>query len=75
MNVTAQRLCAWCGPVMVAVWASAFAFLSRFIPPPAPSLSAAQIVARFSDHTNLIRFGWAWWSACSRARFWCRSVR
>lgn len=42
---------------MVATWALAFAFLSRFIPPPAPSLPAAQIVARFSDHTNLIRLG------------------
>jgi hypothetical protein len=57
MNVTAQRICAWCGPVMVATWGLAFALLARFIPPPAPSLSAAQIVARFSDHTNLIRLG------------------
>jgi len=57
MNVTAQRLCVWCGPVMVATWVAAFVFLCRFIPPPAPSDTPDEIVARFSDNTNLIRLG------------------
>ena len=57
MNVTAQRLCVWCGPVMVATWVLAFVFLCRFIPPPDPSYTPDQIVAKFSDHTNLIRLG------------------
>lgn len=57
MNLTAQRLCVWCGPVMVATWGLAFAFLSRFIPPPAPSYTPDQILAKFSDHTGLIRLG------------------
>lgn len=57
MNVTAQRLCVWCGPFMIAVWASAFAFLCHFIPPPSPAKSRAALVAQFSDHTNLIRLG------------------
>jgi hypothetical protein len=57
MNLTAQRLCVWCGPVMIAIWASAFTFLCRFIPPPSPAKSRAALVAQFSDHTNLIRLG------------------
>lgn len=57
MNLTAQRLCVWCGPIMIAIWASAFTFLCRFIPPPSPAKSRAALVAQFSDHTNLIRLG------------------
>jgi hypothetical protein len=57
MNSTAQKICVWCGPVMVTVWAAAFTFLCRFIPPPSPAKSREQIVAQFSEHTNLIRLG------------------
>jgi hypothetical protein len=57
MNITAQRLCVWCGPIMIAIWASAFIFLCRFIPPPNPANTAEQVVAQFSQHTNLIRLG------------------
>jgi hypothetical protein len=57
MNVTAQRLCVWCGPIMIAIWASAFIFLCRFIPPPNPANTREQVVAQFSQHTNLIRLG------------------
>jgi hypothetical protein len=57
MNLTAQRLCVWCGPIMIAIWATAFAFLCHFIPPPSPAKSRAALVAQFSDHTNLIRLG------------------
>jgi hypothetical protein len=57
MNAGAQRLCVWCGPVMLALWVSAFTFLSGFIPPPSPSHSRAQLVAQFSDHTDRIRLG------------------
>ena len=57
MNVTAQKICVWCGPVMIAVWAAAFVFLCRFIPPPSPAKSREHLVAQFSEHTNLIRLG------------------
>jgi hypothetical protein len=57
MNVTAQRLCVWCGPIMVATWAAAFFFLCRFIPPPNPANTREQVVAQFSEDTDLIRLG------------------
>jgi hypothetical protein len=57
MNIGAQRLCIWCGPVMVVLWVLAFVFLSKFIPPPAPSKTPEQIVAMFATHTNRIRLG------------------
>ena len=57
MNLTAQRLCVWCGPIMIGIWASAFIFLCRFIPPPSPAKSRAALIAQFGDHTNLIRLG------------------
>jgi hypothetical protein len=57
MNITAQRLCVWCGPIMIATWASAFIFLCGFIPPPDPAKSRTELVAQFSDNTNLIRLG------------------
>jgi hypothetical protein len=57
VNLGAQRLCAWCGPIMIVCWVAAFAVLSRMIPPPAPSWTAAHIVHRFEDHTTLIRIG------------------
>src|SRR5262245_13815303 len=57
MNIAAQRLCVWCGPIMIATWAAAFIFLCRFIPPPNPAHTRAEVVAQFSHHTNLIRLG------------------
>jgi hypothetical protein len=57
MNITAQKLCVWCGPVMVVTWALAFVFLCEFIPPPAPSLTRDELVTRFSEDTDLIRLG------------------
>lgn len=57
MNLTAQRICVWCGPVMVGIWGLCFALLCRFMVPPAPTNSPEQLVRRFSEHTNLIRLG------------------
>ena len=57
MNITAQKICVWCGPVMIVIWAAAFIFLCRFIPPPNPAKSREQLVAQFSENTNLIRLG------------------
>jgi hypothetical protein len=57
MNLGAQRLCVWCGPFMIAVWAASFAFLSKMIPPPRPSNTPAQVVPRLSQHTTEIQIG------------------
>ncbi|BBY80199.1 hypothetical protein H7I53_15630 [Mycolicibacterium pulveris] len=57
MNITAQRLCVWAGPLMIAVWALSFIFLCRFIPPPHPSNSRERTVELFSQHTGLIKLG------------------
>jgi hypothetical protein len=57
MNLRAQRLCVWCGPFMIVVWATSFAFLSRMIPPPDPKHTPAQVVHLFSQHTTAIQIG------------------
>jgi hypothetical protein len=57
MNVTAQKICVWTGPVMIFGWASAFAFLCKFIPPPAATKTGEELIALFGSHTNQIRLG------------------
>jgi hypothetical protein len=37
MNITAQRLCVWSGPIMIGIWAAAFTFLCRFPVPLHPT--------------------------------------
>jgi hypothetical protein len=57
MNVKAQRLCVWCGPVMIVLWVVPFALLSRMVPPPDPRHTPAQVVHQFARHTTEIRIG------------------
>jgi hypothetical protein len=57
MNPRTQRLCAWCGPVMIAFWAVGFALFARFVPPPAPGAGAQEIADLLRGSTNPIRFG------------------
>lgn len=57
MNIGARRLCVWCGPFMIAVWATTFTFMARMIPPPDPQNSPAEVVARLQDHTTVIQIG------------------
>lgn len=57
MNVGSQRLCVWCGPVMIVIWAAAFVFIAKFIPPPAPSNSALETKRQFAENTTGIRLG------------------
>ena len=56
-NRTAQRVCVWCGPVMLVVWVGSFVFLAHFIPPPHPSASAGVIQRMFEQHTLRLRLG------------------
>jgi hypothetical protein len=57
MNLTAQRICVWCGPIMVVIWGLSFWLLADMIPPPRPYATDAQTVAQFMHHTNQIRLG------------------
>lgn len=56
MNSTAQRVCVWCGPVMIVVWLGGF-LIAGFLPPPDPGASAATIRDMFVDDTFRIRLG------------------
>ncbi|HVW43580.1 MAG TPA: hypothetical protein VHC18_19750 [Amycolatopsis sp.] len=57
MNIRAQRICAWCGPLLMVVFFVGFWVIAGFIPPPSPAEPAAAVVDRFREHTNSIRFG------------------
>lgn len=56
MNLLDQRVCAW-GGVFCAVFIGAGLLLAGFVPPPAPSLSAAEIAALYQTNANSIRAG------------------
>jgi len=53
---TFQRLCAWSGVICVVMFFAAFV-VADFIPPLAPSLSAAQTAAHYREHTLGVRLG------------------
>ena len=57
MSTRLQRACAWCGPLMTVVFFVGFIPLARFLPPPSPSASAAQIARMYADHVMGIRLG------------------
>jgi hypothetical protein len=57
MNPTAQRVCAWTGPVLVFFFFIGFVAIAGFIPPPHPSASAHHIAGWYRHHTTAIRIG------------------
>jgi len=57
MTPKTQRLCAWCGPIMIAFWTVGFALFGGFVPPPSPRADAQQITDMIRGATNQIRFG------------------
>jgi len=57
VNRRMQMACVWTGPLMVIGWVAAFVVLSRFIPPPAPDKSPAEVVDMYREHTDAIRLG------------------
>lgn len=57
INRRMQMACVWAGPVMVVGWVASFVLLARFIPPPAPGNSPAQVVDMYQRHPDLIRLG------------------
>lgn len=57
MNSKSQLFCAWCGIGFLLLFTAGWWFLARFLPPPAPSLDAAEVAAIYQQHTGGIRFG------------------
>ena len=51
------RACAWAGPAFLAITLVFWAFLGNNVPPPSPSLSAEEFVARLRGHEYAFRFG------------------
>jgi hypothetical protein len=78
----AQMICAWAAPVGAVALGIGVALLARYIPPPSPAASAADIVARYRDHALGIRAGLALanpagflfcaWACAIAARTWKR---
>jgi hypothetical protein len=57
MHIDTQRLCAWCGPVVIIICTLGLWVFGGFVPPPAPSLSVADNAATLREHPDLVRFG------------------
>jgi len=57
VNRRLQMACVWTGPIMIVGWVAAFVILARFIPPPSPSMSPAEVVDMYREHTDAIRLG------------------
>jgi hypothetical protein len=57
MSKHIQIACAWAGLAFFILYIIAFVGIARFVPPPAPSWSAEQIDALFTDHAIAIRVG------------------
>lgn len=54
-NPRAQKLCAWSGLIGILCFGLAFWPFSMFFPPPAPSLSPAEVAALYQQNTTGIR--------------------
>jgi hypothetical protein len=52
-----QLAAVWAGPLFFVLYLVGFAGFARFIPPPAPALSAAQVAALITGHATQIRVG------------------
>lgn len=56
MNTFSQRVCIWSGVLFMILLLAGFA-IAGFIPPPAPSLTADEIITLFSRNSLRIRLG------------------
>lgn len=57
MDTKSQRLCVWSGVAFCVVFGIGFAAIARFVPPPSPSLGAAEVAALYEQNRNFIRTG------------------
>ena len=52
-----QRLCTWSGPLFALLFLLGFGVVSRYIPPPLPSDTAAEVAGRYRANSMSIRAG------------------
>jgi hypothetical protein len=57
MNRKGEMLCAWTGPLCVALFFIAWVVLAGWMPPPTPAMSADEIAAMYQARTISIRAG------------------
>mgnify|MGYP001570362069 CR=1 FL=1 len=57
MHTRVQLFAAWCIPAFIVSYLIGFIGLSGFVPPPSPTLSAAEIAALFDQNRDAIRGG------------------
>jgi hypothetical protein len=56
MRSSDQKICAWGGPFCAATLGAGL-LMAGFVPPPSPTLSAAEIARIYTGHTTMIRAG------------------
>jgi hypothetical protein len=57
LNTKSQLLCIWSSPVATVLWLLGFGVIAHFLPPPAPSWSAARVAETYHDHHLRIQIG------------------
>jgi hypothetical protein len=57
VELTLQRIGAWCGTIMIVLYGASFAGIAQLFPPLSPAASADEIAAYFVDHKLWIRSG------------------
>ncbi|HEY1969860.1 MAG TPA: hypothetical protein VGH89_18040 [Pseudonocardia sp.] len=57
MNLRAQRLAAWTGPLLCLLFAIGLIGLAQFVPPPRADASLGDVVRLYSEHSDRLRAG------------------
>jgi hypothetical protein len=52
-----QRLCTWSGPFFAVLFLVGFGVVSRYVPPPLPTDTAAEVAQRYRENATSIRAG------------------
>ena len=56
-NTWSQRLCVWSGVLFAVLFFVGFGLIARYIPPPAPARTAAEVALSYGNNANAIRAG------------------
>lgn len=57
MDIRNQRLCAWSGAVFLVLFVVGWVLIGGFLPPPSPTLGAAEVAVIYQAHATTIRLG------------------
>jgi len=57
VTAPSQKLCAWTGLPMIAIWLIGFGVCAGFVPPPSPSDTAQEVASMYRDNPDGIRVG------------------